>query len=556
MNGSLLVAGTSSDSGKSVVVAGICRWLRRQGVAVAPFKAQNMSLNAAVTSDGAEIGRAQAAQAAAAGVPAEAAMNPVLIKPTSERGAQVVVMGRALTDTDAASYQDLKPTLMPVVLEAFADLSSRFDVVVCEGAGGIAEINLRAGDLANMGLARALRIPVVVVGDIDRGGVFASLFGSVALLCAEDQALVRGFLINKFRGDATLLAPGIAELAERTGRPTLGVLPWVPGIGIDAEDSLALQGARPALPPAGGDWLVVAVVRFPRISNFTDFDPLAAEPGVEVRFTESPAEVASADVVILPGTKATVADLGWLRSQGLDRALAARARRGDPTLGICGGYQMLGRSVVDGIESRAGEVSGLGLLPVTTVFETAKVLRHSWGSAPGFAGTEVSGYEIHHGRMSRQGGDPVFQRLQCPPGPASGPGPAKMGENRSVSGTKAPNFSATGRAGPGNEPEPASEPEEGCRSGAVLGTSWHGIFEADAFRREFLSWVSALRGRQWVPAGGCFAQAREARLDILADLIADHVDHAALAALIEGRTGAPMPQVTTGLRRPVPTEPF
>jgi adenosylcobyric acid synthase len=434
-------------------------------------------------------------------------MNPVLIKPTGERAAQVVVMGRVLTHTTAAGYKDLRDRLLPVVLDALERLRSRFDVVVCEGAGGIAEINLRDSDLANLGLARAASLPVVVVGDIDRGGVFASLFGSLALLDPQDQALVRAFLVNKFRGDVGLLEPGIAELERRTGRSVLGVLPWVRGIELDAEDSLALEAPRRAAPPMpGGATLLVAVVRLPRLSNFTDVDPLAAEPGVEVRFTDSATELAAADLAVLPGTKATVADLVWLRSQGLDAVLAERGRSGKPVLGICGGYQMLGTCIDDGVESGAGPVEGLGLLPVETVFEPEKVLARPTGLALSFGGTSVDGYEIHHGRVRRHGGEPVF----------------------AVDGGT-----------------------EGCRSGAVVGTSWHGVFESDGFRRAFCSWVGRVRGVAWIPGTGSFAAAREARLDVLGDLIANHVDGAALLRLIEGSNltagQAGLPVVTTGL---------
>jgi dethiobiotin synthetase len=317
----LLVAGTGSDVGKSVVVAGICRWLARRGVKVAPFKAQNISLNSAVTPDGAEVGRAQVAQAAAAGVAPEAAMNPILLKPAGERSSQLVVMGRPFAEVDARSYQQLKPRLRAVVLDALASLRGRYDVVVCEGAGSPAEINLRDADLVNLGLARAAGLPVVFVGDINRGGVFASLFGTLALLDAADQALVAGFLVNKFRGDEAILRSGLEQLRRLTGRPVLGVLPWRRGLWLDAEDSLALESPRDGLAPLGGDRVVVAVVRLRWLSNFTDVDALAAEPGVVVRFTESAAEVLGADLAVVPGTKATVSDLAWLRASGLDRAL-------------------------------------------------------------------------------------------------------------------------------------------------------------------------------------------------------------------------------------------
>jgi adenosylcobyric acid synthase len=501
VKGGLLVAGTSSDAGKSVVTAGICRWLARQGVRVAPFKAQNMSLNSAVTRDGAEIGRAQAAQAAAAGVPAEAAMNPILLKPTSEHASQVVVLGKPSTVADARAYGHLRPRLRQVALDALASLRSRFDVVVCEGAGSPAEINLRAGDLANLGLARAAGLPVLLVGDIDRGGVFAAMHGTVALLEPADQALVAGFLVNKFRGDPELLAPGLRQLAALTGRPVLGVLPWVPGLWLDAEDSLALDPPWSSSPPAGGDPLLVAVIRLPWISNFTDLDALATEPGVAVRFTDAAADLAAADLVVVPGTKATVADLGWLRSRGLDRALTGRAARGDPVLGVCGGYQLLGRRIVDRVESGAGEVEGLGLLPVETVFEPDKTLATPTGTVPWLGGVPASGYEIHHGRTRRLGGEALI---------------------------------ATAHG------------EEGCRVGPVLGTSWHGLLEGDRLRHALLGWVAELRSLDFAPGPHRFADVRAARLDRLADLVAEHADTAALARLIEQGPPPNLPVVPPG----------
>ena len=502
MSGGLLVAGTASDAGKSVVVAGLCRHLARRGVRVAPFKAQNMSLNSAVTPDGAEIGRAQVAQAAAAGVPPEAAMNPVLLKPTGERRSQVVVLGHPRGDVDASSYLDLKRELREVVLDSLASLRRRFEVVVCEGAGSPAEINLRAGDLVNMGLARAAGLPVLLVGDIDRGGVFASLFGTLALLDRDDQALVAGFLINKFRGDLRVLAPGLGQLERLTGRPVLGVLPWLRGLWLDVEDSLALEGPRDgALPPLGRDAISVAVVRLRWISNFTDFDALAAEPGVAVRFTQSPADVLAADLAVVPGTKATVEDLAWLRSRGLDRALAGRAERRLPTLGICGGYQMLGKRIVDQVESGAGEVDALGLLPVETVFQPEKTLGNPAGVAVGFGGVPVRGYEIHHGRVRRFGGEPLL----------------------------------AGSAG-----------EEGCRRGTVAGLSWHGVFEGDELRRAFLAWVAGCRGLDWQPGERPFAEVRRRRLDLLGDLIAEHADSAAIDRLLEAGAPPGLPFIPPG----------
>ena len=488
MSGALLVAGTHSDAGKSVVVAGICRWLSREGGSVAPFKAQNMALNSFVTREGAEIGRAQASQAAAAGIEPEASMNPVLLKPSAERETQVVVRGKPWAVASARSYAGMKQELLPVVLESLQDLRRRFDVVVCEGAGSPAEINLREHDLANMGLARAAGLPVLIVGDIDRGGLFASLYGTLALLSAGDQKHVAGFLVNKFRGDPAVLAPGLARMTALTGRPFLGTLPWIRGLGLDGEDSLALDAPRPVKPPRGSDVLRVAVARLGRISNFTDFDALAHEPGVSVRFTESAEEILNADLAVLPGTKTTIEDLNLLRLRRLDRAFAQRTGRGLPTLGICGGYQMLGGCIADGVESGESEARGLGLLPVETVFEREKVLGRPEGRAPGFGNAAVSAYEIHHGRVRRLGGDPLF----------------------TVAGD-----------------------DEGSRVGTTLGTSWHGVLESDGFRRALLAWVSEERGLDWRPGNESFAEAREAQLEKLGDLVAEHVDREALLRLID-----------------------
>ncbi len=499
MKGALLVCGTHSDAGKSVVTAAICRWLRRSGVSVAPFKAQNMALNSVVTPDGSEIGRAQAMQAAAAGVEPEAAMNPVLIKPAGERHSQVVVMGRPYAEADARSYQELKDDLRPIVAAALTDLRERYDVVVCEGAGSPAETNLRRADIANMGLAREAGLPVLIVGDIDRGGVLASLYGTLALLDPADQAHVAGFVINKFRGDATILAPALVQLEQLTGRSTLGVLPWIEDLWMDVEDSLALEASRPEQ-QSEGDTLDVAVVRLRWMSNFTDFDALAFEPGVRVRFTRSAADVERADLVIVPGTKATVDDLARLRSAGLDRAIAARAAKGAPILGICGGYQMLGQRIVDEVESRSGGVEGLGLLPVSTVFASDKLLRRRAGSCA-WLGTPATGYEIRHGRVERQGGEPVLLAADGEP--------------------------------------------DGCRSGSVTGISWHGALEQDELRRALLRWVAAERGRRFVPGPTSFAAAREERLDALGDLVAAHLDTARVAELIEGGVPGALPAVRT-----------
>ena len=343
MRGTLLVAGTGSDAGKSVLVAGLCRWLARQGVKVAPFKAQNMSLNSFVTLDGAEIGRAQAMQAAAAGIEPAADMNPVLLKPGSDRRSQVVVLGHPEAEADAVGYRAHAPRLKQVALDSLTRLRDAYNVVICEGAGSPAEINLRDTDVANMGLARAAGLPVIVVGDIDRGGVFAAMYGTLALLSPADQALISGFVINKFRGAPELLDSGLAMLQRLTGRPVYGVLPWREGLWLDVEDSLSLATTRARSPRdrsaalghgveptsfGGKDFLRVAVVSLPRISNFTDVDALSAEPGVLVRFAVTAADLADADLVVLPGSRATVADLAWLRDRGLANAVTERARAG------------------------------------------------------------------------------------------------------------------------------------------------------------------------------------------------------------------------------------
>lgn len=392
----LLVAGTTSDAGKSVVTTGLCRALAARGVSVAPYKAQNMSNNSMVVAhpDGgtAEIGRAQWVQALAARVEPEPAMNPVLLKPGGERGSHVVVLGRPAGEVSSREWSTGRAHLARAAHAAYDDLAARHDVVVAEGAGSPAEINLRAGDYVNMGLARHADLPTVVVGDIDRGGVFAAFLGTVALLAPEDQALVAGFVVNKFRGDLGLLRPGLEQLVGATGRRTFGVLPHSPDLWLDSEDALDLEGRRAGAGAAGTTAARVVVVRLPRISNLTDVDALGLEPGLDVVFASTPQGLSDADLVVLPGTRATLADLAWLRERGLDTALRTHARAGRPLLGICGGAQMLGRRIRDpqGVEGPAGaDVEGLGLLDAVTDFTPDKVLRLH---AP-------AGYEIHHGRL-------------------------------------------------------------------------------------------------------------------------------------------------------------
>jgi adenosylcobyric acid synthase len=497
VKGSLLVAGASSDAGKSLFTAGLCRLLARHGVSVAPFKAQNMSNNSAVAADGGEIGRAQALQAQACGIEPSVLMNPVLLKPGSDRRSHVLLHGRPYAETGALDYRELKSALRKEVLASYDELRQRYDVVICEGAGSPAEINLRESDLANMWLADQRDLPTLIIGDIDRGGLFAALYGTLALLSERDQSLIAGFVVNKFRGDDRLLAPGLEMLTALTGRPVFGVLPWLPDLRLDAEDSLSTPPALDGGPPVGTDRLTVAAIRLPRTSNSTDVDALGAEPGVTVRWTTSPAEVLAADLAVLPGSRATVGDLAWLRAQGLAGALTDRADQGRPVLGICGGYQMLANTIVDNVESGAGTVTGLGLLPVTVRFQAEKILGRPTGTA---FGAEVStGYEIHHGVSSLL---------------------------------------------PGTTAEPFLD---GCRLGAVWGTMWHGAFDSDEFRRRFLGRVADMAGRDFTPAPGTDVAAHRARqLDRLADAIEAGIDVDALTSLITSGPPAGLPTLAPG----------
>lgn len=487
MRGALLIAGTTSDAGKSMVVAGLCKLLARRGISVAPFKAQNMSNNSAVTVEGGEIGRAQAVQARACGLAPSVRFNPVLLKPGSDRTSQLVVRGQVAGTMAAGDYFTRRTQLAEIVNDELRSLRSEFDVVICEGAGSPAEINLRATDLSNMGLARAADLPVVVVGDIDRGGLLAHLFGTVAVLSPEDQRLVSGFLVNKFRGDPGLLAPGLDQLRGLTGRPTYGVVPYLDELWMDTEDSLSVQAGRTLgapVPALGRDGLRVGAIRLPRISNSTDVEALACEPGVEVHWITEPTELADVDVVVLPGSKATVSDLDWLRARGLADAVTAHAAAGGPVLGVCGGFQMLCRSIDDPVESKAGTVDGLGLLAADIVFAQQKTLRH-WESP-------LTGYEIHHGQV--------------------------------VGGAEADWLGV------------------GIRRGQVYGTHWHGLLDNDELRRAWLAEVAEAAGRTgFVVATDVSVPARrDAQLDAMADALQAHVDIDAMLALLAGAPERPV----------------
>jgi adenosylcobyric acid synthase len=501
----LLIAGTTSDAGKSALATGICRWLTRLGARVAPFKAQNMSNNSVVTPDGGEIGRAQAVQATACGLSPSVRFNPVLLKPGSDRRSQVVLLGKVVGEVSALSYRDRKAELLDRVVSTLDELRAEHDYVICEGAGSPAEINLRASDIANMGLARAADLPALLVGDIDRGGVFAHLFGTLALLDPADQALIGGFVINKFRGDPDLLEPGLDQLRTLTGRPVHGVLPWAEELWLDAEDSLSYVAdgvvGRPA-PPMGSQWLRVVVPRLPRISNATDVEALAAEPGVSVRFVTEPSRLADADLVVLPGSKSTVDDLDWLRRSGLADAILRHAASGRPVVGLCGGFQMLARRITDGVESDVDTVKGLGLLDIEIEFARAKTLARPSGTA---FGEPVRGYEIHQGIAVRRSDD--LRPLVSLP----------------------------------------DDESEGGITGAVAGTHWHGLFENDAFRRRFLRWAAEQAGRHgFQPAADTsFAELRTGQLDLLADLVEKHLDTDALQRLLDHGAPSALPTLTT-----------
>jgi adenosylcobyric acid synthase len=494
----LMVQGTASGVGKSLLAAALCRIFARAGYRVAPFKSQNMSLNAAVTLEGGEIGRAQAAQAAAAGIEPTVDMNPILLKPEPGHRSQIVVRGRAVGSATWREYQRMQAELLPIVGDSLVRLRRAWDLVIIEGAGSPAEINLRDSDIVNMKVARLADAPVLLVGDIDRGGVFAALLGTLALLDPPDRARVGGLIVNRFRGDEAVLAPGLAELAARSGVPVLGVVPYLDARLVPSEDSLDLdEPARWGAPGA----LDVAVVRLPLISNFDDFEPLAAEPGVAVRFVRGADELRGADLIVVPGSKGTASDLRWLFDTGFACAIQRAGAEGRHIVGVCGGYQMLGEVVhdPDRVESEAPFTKGLGLLPVATTFAPDKTtlrvrarVTESSGPFSRAAGSEVGAYEIHAGRTSPSARPPftIVERG----------GGAVRDADGSVSA-----------------------------AGNVIGTYLHGLFANDALRRALLEFLAERKGiaadpRWGAPAGD--------RYELLADAVAGVVDVAAVAELV------------------------
>ncbi|OPA86943.1 cobyric acid synthase CobQ [Pseudomonas fluorescens] len=470
----LMVQGTTSDAGKSTLVTALCRWLVRQGVAVAPFKPQNMALNSAVTAEGGEIGRAQAVQAQAANLAPHTDMNPVLLKPNSDTGSQVIIHGRAVTSMNAVAYHDYKAIAMQAVLASHTRLSETYPVVMVEGAGSPAEINLRANDIANMGFAEAVDCPVLLIADINRGGVFAHLVGTLELLSPSEQARVKGFIINRFRGDIALLQPGLDWLEARTGKPVVGVLPYVMDLHLEAEDGIDRRQIDKA-----AQVLKVVVPVLPRISNHTDFDPLRLHPQVDLQFIGPGQPIPAADLIILPGSKSVRSDLAYLRANAWDTAVARHLRYGGKVLGICGGLQMLGEQVHDplGLEGPAGSSDGLGLLAFSTTLEEEKQLRNVRGRLL-LEDAEVSGYEIHAG-------------VTC--GAALSNAAVLLEDGRS----------------------------DGAQSadGQILGTYLHGLFETPAACSALLRWAG-LQDVQEVD----YHALRERDIERLADLVENHLD--------------------------------
>lgn len=489
----IMVQGTMSGAGKSLLVTGLCRAFLRRGLRVAPFKSQNMALNSYITKDGLEIGRAQAAQAEAAGVEPDVRMNPILLKPSSDTGSQLIVNGEVRGDYRAADYFKLKKTLIPDILAAYQSLAAESDVIVIEGAGSPAEINLREGDIVNMGLAELVDAPVLLAGDIDRGGVFAQLYGTVALLAPDEKARVIGTVINKFRGDVSLLQPGLTQLEALTGLPVLGVVPWLE-VDIDDEDSLSQRLTR-----REGDRPVdIAVIRLPRISNFTDFSPLEEHPALGVRYVGAVKDLGRPDLVILPGTKSTMADLAWMRQNGLEAAVRKLAASGVPVLGVCGGYQMLGQTLddPDGVEG-GGSMAGMGLLPCATVFASSKTRTRVTATVEDgpFAGAKLDGYEIHMGRTRRLTDDAApFARL------------------------------SDGR-------------EEGTVSGQVFGTYLHGLFDTGVLTAALADWLLRRKGLDPAAMPNPIDRNiyRQQQYDRLAEALEQHLDLSAIWRAMEER---------------------
>lgn len=489
----IMVQGTMSNAGKSLLCAGLCRIFHQDGYRVAPFKSQNMALNSFITHEGLEMGRAQAVQAEAAGIEPDVRMNPILLKPTTDVGSQVILNGEVLGNMSATAYFGMKPTLIPKIMEAYASLDGEYDIVVLEGAGSPAEINLKQDDIVNMGMAKRAHAPVLLVGDIDRGGVFAQLYGTVALLDESEKAMVKATVINKFRGDVSLLRPGLAMLEQLMEKPVAGVIPML-HVDIDDEDSLSARLERKK-PDALID---IAVVRFPHISNFTDFSALEATPGVGIRYVRAADELLNPDMVVLPGTKSTIADLRWMRQNGLEAAVKRLAAQGKAIFGICGGYQMLGNKIRDAVGAEGGgDIRGMELLPAETEFAGEKrrtrvnaTVLSTEGIFSPLSGAPVEGYEIHMGRTSFAGEAKPLLRL-------------------------------------------ASGEHDGCRHGSIYGCYLHGFFDSAACRDAVLSALCEKKGVSIENKAFDFKKYRENQFDLLADGIRENLDIRLIYEILE-----------------------
>lgn len=492
---SIMLQGTASDVGKSVLAAGLCRIFLQDGYRVAPFKSQNMALNSGITRNGDEMGRAQIFQAEAAGIEADVRMNPVLLKPTGERKSQVIVMGKVLKDMDAVSYHEFKPQLFDQVIDAYQALRSDYQMIVIEGAGSPAEINLRDRDIVNMGLAERINAPVILIADIDRGGVFASIYGTLALLSESERQRVKGVIINKFRGDVSLLKSGIEKIEALTGVPIIGVMPMIE-LNIEDEDSVVLsQKRKPLMTNDSDEKLNIAVIQLPHISNFTDFNPLALQPDVNLRYVKRGEQIGSADLVILPGSKNTLSDLVYLQQSGLATEIQQLVQTGCPVIGICGGYQMLNRMLYDGIESGIEKMAGLGLLDCETHFAAQKITRQVTGKivAPNQGifkschALAIKGYEIHMGQTQLADGLSPFSQL--------------------------------------------TDSERDCHfdgainaEGHVMGTYVHGIFDEGNFTRTLLNTLREKKGLKPLEQAFSFHQFKQQEYNRLADAMRQHID--------------------------------
>lgn len=529
-----MIQGTMSNAGKSFLAAGLCRIFKQDGLRTAPFKSQNMALNSYITRDGLEMGRAQVMQAEAAGIEPEAAMNPILLKPTSNMGSQLIVNGEVRGNYPAAEYFKMKKSLIPDIMDAYNSLASRFDVIVVEGAGSPAEINLRENDIVNMGLAEMLDAPVLLAGDIDRGGVFAQLYGTAALLTEAEQKRIRAFVINKFRGDKEILKPGLSMLYERIRIPFAGVIPYM-DVDVDDEDSLSERltekhGTGPLLDRSGhAAFAKISVIRLPRISNFTDFNALERLPGIALSYVSRPEELTGSDLIILPGTKNTMGDLKWLRQNGLEAVITRMAGKGIPVIGVCGGFQMLGTSLSDphGVEE-GGTMRGMELLPIRTIFAEKKTRTRVNGTAAGFSNdgvpVKINGYEIHMGETIRDGGQP-FSWIQY-----------ENGENIAAMATD-----SDARSGYKTDSNPNGTPaggkEDGCISGNVFGTYVHGVFDTEEMQhaiRYFLAERKGVRPETY-ENGETFSMAKykEEQYDKMAKIIRENLDMDMIYRILE-----------------------